>query len=79
MTGALTGPRTAREGTALKDTASADALSNRRIVSSRRSRNTTTPPSEEPSPSPAPRYEAKTQFGGVCQGIFPALTNTPEL
>ncbi len=29
-------------------------------------------------PSPAPRYEAPLRFGGACQGIFPALTSTPE-
>ncbi len=28
--------------------------------------------------SPTPRYEAPLRFGGACQGIFPALTSTPE-
>ena len=28
--------------------------------------------------TPAPRYEAPLRFGGACQGIFPALTSTPE-
>ncbi len=27
---------------------------------------------------PQPRYEAPLRFGGACQGIFPALTSTPE-
>ncbi|ATY09956.1 hypothetical protein CU254_05385 [Amycolatopsis sp. AA4] len=27
---------------------------------------------------PQPRYEASLRFGGACQGIFPALTSTPE-
>ncbi|ATY09720.1 hypothetical protein CU254_04005 [Amycolatopsis sp. AA4] len=29
-------------------------------------------------PLPQPRYEAALRFGGACQGIFPALTSTPE-
>ncbi|ATY10393.1 hypothetical protein CU254_07925 [Amycolatopsis sp. AA4] len=27
---------------------------------------------------PQPRYKAALRFGGACQGIFPALTSTPE-
>ncbi|ATY09658.1 hypothetical protein CU254_03640 [Amycolatopsis sp. AA4] len=40
-------------------------------------RHRCTQPSGHP-PLPQPRYKAALRFGGACQGIFPALTSTPE-